>query len=405
MNKHTYAPIKIMDTANMSEEEFSFARQKIGEICGGVSFGGSDVAAIFGLSKWTSPLELFEQKRGIKPKLNFERNTYAKTAGHALEEAVAQLTLVWFSQNEPQLKVEITNDTGMYQHGDFDEETGEFLYPFAVANLDRIITINGKRGILECKTLYAGDKVSKALWRSGQVPIYYELQVRYYMEIMNLDYCVVSCLWGTSPADMAVIIVRRNFEKGKLLMETVKHFANAVLGLEEPVFEDCDPYLLSDYYTRKFGEVEEKETVELNVDELTIVEALSLEDEIFNLKKKLEEKESEKELLYTQLYPLMKNADKGVISLPDGSKAYLTLKTSYKRQYLMTEKVKNDYPDIYKNYITEGFNESLFKKDYPDLYQECLSKKEVNPDGKNTFKILKKRTITTKGGQQADVWK
>ena len=58
------APVILCDTAGMTNEEWLAARMHgpKGDIP--YTVGGSDVAAIFGVSPWTSPLELWLIKKG-----------------------------------------------------------------------------------------------------------------------------------------------------------------------------------------------------------------------------------------------------------------------------------------------------------------------------------------------------
>lgn len=62
------APIILCDTAGMTNEQWLEARMHgpHGKIP--YTVGGSDVAAIFGVSPWTTPLELWNIKKGrMKP--------------------------------------------------------------------------------------------------------------------------------------------------------------------------------------------------------------------------------------------------------------------------------------------------------------------------------------------------
>jgi len=99
------------------------------------TIGGSDVAAIFGVSPWTTPLELWMIKKGrMKPKP--KDNADQLEMGHLLEPIAAH----WYAKKSGNY---VYQDTGLYQHAD---------HPYALANFDRRYerVSDGEPGILEC---------------------------------------------------------------------------------------------------------------------------------------------------------------------------------------------------------------------------------------------------------------
>ena len=82
------APIILCDTAGMSEARWLACREHgpKGDI--EYTVGGSDVAAIFGLSPWTTPLELWMQKKG-RMKAKPKPNPGQLAMGHLLEPIAA----------------------------------------------------------------------------------------------------------------------------------------------------------------------------------------------------------------------------------------------------------------------------------------------------------------------------
>ena len=95
------------------------------------------MAAIFGLSPWTTPLELWLIKKG-RMKAPVKSNEDQLEMGHLLEPIAAH----WFEKKTGNL---VTDDTNLYQHAD---------HPYALANIDRRYTRqeDGEPGILECKS-------------------------------------------------------------------------------------------------------------------------------------------------------------------------------------------------------------------------------------------------------------
>ena len=83
-------PIILCNTAGMTEKEWQAARMHgpKGDIP--YTVGGSDVAAIFGLSPWVTPLELWKIKKGqMAPTVS--ANAGQMEMGHLLEPVAAQI--------------------------------------------------------------------------------------------------------------------------------------------------------------------------------------------------------------------------------------------------------------------------------------------------------------------------
>ena len=105
------APIVLCDTAGMTEEQWLECRMHgpKGDIP--YTVGGSDVATIFGISPWTTPLELWMIKKGrMKPSV--KANASQLEMGHLLEPIAAH----FYAQKTGNT---VINDTYMYQHADF----------------------------------------------------------------------------------------------------------------------------------------------------------------------------------------------------------------------------------------------------------------------------------------------
>ena len=145
-------PIVLCDTAGMTNDRWLECRMHgpKGDIP--YTVGGSDVAAIFGVSPWTTPLELWKIKKGqMKPAKKANANQLQM--GHLLEPVAAY----WYGAKTGNT---VTEDTNLYQHAD---------HPYALANFDRRFTraSDNEPGILECKscTYHKADE-----WADGAIP-------------------------------------------------------------------------------------------------------------------------------------------------------------------------------------------------------------------------------------------
>ena len=147
--------LKKKSTLGMSREEWLELRR--------LSIGGSDAAAIIGLSKWASPYTVWADKTGRLPD---KPDTEAMRQGRDLEEYVAQR---------------------------FSEATGKRVkrcnailynpaYPHSHADVDRMIV--GENAGLECKTTSTLDVKQ---FRGVEFPEKYYAQCVHYMAITGAD--------------------------------------------------------------------------------------------------------------------------------------------------------------------------------------------------------------------------
>lgn len=148
-----------------SREEF-LARRKQG-------IGGSDVAAVLGVSPYRTPYQVWLDKTGQAPE---REETEILHFGQVLEQVIAD---EYVRRNG----VKVQKRNAMYHHKD---------HPELVANIDRYI-VGGK--ILECKTCnaFAADKFGKD---GDSVPDEYLLQVQHYMHITGIHEAVLAVLIG-----------------------------------------------------------------------------------------------------------------------------------------------------------------------------------------------------------------
>lgn len=80
--KERHQPLVLVDTAGLSEEEWLAYRRK--------GIGGSDVAALLGISPWRTARDLFYDKLNIAVVEDHEDNWVALEMGHLLEPLVSE---------------------------------------------------------------------------------------------------------------------------------------------------------------------------------------------------------------------------------------------------------------------------------------------------------------------------
>lgn len=114
LQKKRHTPLVLVETADLPEEEWLAYRRR--------GIGGSDVAAIMGISPFATIRDLFYNKTGVQPVIQEEEesNWVAKEVGHRLEDLVAEI----FSKKTG---LEVFPVRVMFRHP---------LYPFMLADVD-----------------------------------------------------------------------------------------------------------------------------------------------------------------------------------------------------------------------------------------------------------------------------
>ena len=139
--------------------------------------GGSDIAAILGVSKFKTALDVYLSKTTDQPEQQGEHLYW----GHALENPIIDR----FVQDTGAL---VIRQPETRQHPD---------YEWAIANADALIT-NGDtiEAILEIKTSSAFKSREWGADDTDEVPIEYIAQVQWYMWIYNLQEAYIAALIG-----------------------------------------------------------------------------------------------------------------------------------------------------------------------------------------------------------------
>jgi len=228
-------PKMLCDTKGMSNERWLECRAHGPDNDIEYTIGGSDVATVFGENPWITPLELWRVKKGLM-KPNESDNADQKEMGHLMEPVVAY----WYGKKTGNTVIE---DNGLYQHAD---------HPYALANLDyQIRDSSGRRGILECKTTSwhkAGD------WVDDTVPHHYELQVRFYLAVMDLEFADIACMWGTNPnTDMAIRRINRDRDIEAAIFERLDDFIEMLRTNNPPNMSGVNPSQAMTALARIYG--------------------------------------------------------------------------------------------------------------------------------------------------------
>ena len=293
--------------------------------------GGSDVAAIFGLSPWTTPLELWMVKKGrMKPKS--PPNPDQLAMGHMLEPIAAH----FYAQRTGNT---VTDDNYLYQHATLE---------YALANIDRRYTRkeDGEGGVLECKSL---TYHKAADWADGAIPIYYELQLRYYLAVLDEKHGAFSALWGNNPEnDLATPHIERVQAKEDIIFEKLDRWIWSLRHDKPPTMEDVQPQLAMDALARIYGAGKKGlPTIEFpRKYEPQLRKIAALQEENAQLKGAIKKNEEAIEAHSVRIAELMKEHEHGILTTTT-DKLLVDFVTSTSRR-VSSEYLKQNYPSIYE---------------------------------------------------------
>ncbi len=320
----------VVDISNLSREDWLSYRR--------LGIGGSDVAAIMGVSPFATIRDLYNDKVGILPLIEEEESNWvAKEVGHRLEDLVAEI----FSKKTGLTVFPVRK---MFRHP---------LYPFMQADVDYFIIFpDGSYGILECKTCNynARDK-----WADDAIPINYQYQVRHYLAVMNMQKAYIACLYGNNENEFVYRLIERDMiEEEEIISQEEYFWKEYVEKMVEPPYTGKPDLVLASI--RRYSGYADKSIPEISISGL---ESKSLEKylELSKEKSQLEQRKKEIDAQQKAIFvPFVERMGAGCSAvLEDGVNRYRMTYNPTIRRTLgkdAMEKLKIQYPDIYEKYTS-----------------------------------------------------
>jgi putative phage-type endonuclease len=284
--------------------------------------GGSDASAALGFSPYTTPFELWQEKRGEVPDKDLSDNPFVEW-GSRLEDVVADA----YAEKTGN-KVHRVNS--IIHHPN---------HPIMLANLDRRVV--GKPHGLEVKTANAWAARDKDEWGetgTDQIPAHYVFQVQHYMAVMNYVRFDVAALIGGN--DFRIYTIHRNDAFIESLIAGELAFWSLVQTDVPPAAKT-----ISDT-RRKFASHVAKTYVEATDDVKPLVEEyLSLTEQL----KAFKALDERKEELQAQIGDFM--ATNEILTVGGVDRLSFKGQSTGKR---LPSSFKNAEPDIFAKYAVEG---------------------------------------------------
>jgi putative phage-type endonuclease len=333
-------PILLCDTAGMTRERWLECRMHGADGKLPYTVGGSDVAVVMGVSPWNTPLELWRIKKDLM-KPDDTANATAKEMGHLMEPVVAHCYGVKTGNT-------VVADTGLYQHA---------KYPYALANLDYRLEEDGKSGVLECKTTTWHNTDH---WADGQIPYHYELQVRFYLAVMDLEFADITCMWGFSPEnDMAIRRIHRDLAIEEHIFECLDAFIDSLHRNIPPTMTDVKPSVAMSSLARIYGDskkgLPEIEFSKKQEKRLRQIAALQGQNE--DLQTQIKKNEGDITALGVQIAELMKDHEHGILTT-SADRLIVDFVTKFTRRP-DSKQLKDKYPAVYDEVLKASSSRKL----------------------------------------------
>jgi putative phage-type endonuclease len=296
----------LVETERLSHAEWLTYRRN--------GIGGSDIAAICGLSKWRTPVHVYLEKLGEAPA---EQISEAAEWGTRLEPLIADK----FAGNHPEWA--ILEKKVIYSHPDHD---------WALGNLDRmIICPNRGRGILEIKT---ASEYLRHEWDNGNIPDYYYVQLQWYMFVTGLDWGYFATLIGGNKY-REYEVFRDDEMISQLLRLASDFWHHHVLVRKYPSIDGSEA--TTALLNRMYPKADMNEAIELD--------GADLMPDYFEKKRQMKQLAEEITEIENRFKSALGNHVRGVAG---------------------------PYQVIWENRTRTGIDSKRLLEQYPDVYQSCL---------------------------------
>lgn len=290
----------------MSREQFLLDRK--------TGIGGSDIAAIMGVSPWRTAFDVYKDKTS---------DTIGEIDNDVLKRGRDLERTVLSAYADKTGKVLITNIPMMR-----DKE-----YPFLIGNIDA--RVKDENVIIEAKT----TRSFMSSWHAG-IPKHYQLQVAHYASITDADRVDIAVLFGG--LDFGYFVYERDVElEKKIKRAAIDFWHNHILARVPPATQNLQDIKF------EYPVVDGKKIIKADEDMRITVEALRDIEE----KRKSLEKTEEDLKLRIQKYM----GDAGVLE----AGRYNAVLSCSEVERLDTKSFKVNHPGIYQDYLKKSERRSL----------------------------------------------
>lgn len=276
--------------------------------------GGSDAAAVLGLSKWKTPLQVYLDKRGEAAEIP---DNEAMLWGRALEPVIRQ-------QYAERTGRAVLMPDGILRHP---------AHGFMLANLDGMTE---DRRVVEIKTARTAQNWGEA--GSDEVPQDYLLQVQHYMAVTGFEVADVAVLIGGS--DFRIYEVPADRELQEMLIDAEAAFWRAVEQGIPP-----EPVSYADMQAR-FGRASREGMIEAESDPDVLVAVAKLRAIRETMKTMEADEEAQKAIIMKAL------GEKDTLTI--AGQPAVTWKAAKPSQRFDSNAFKAAHPALYAEFLKTG---------------------------------------------------
>lgn len=274
--------------------------------------GGSDAAAVLGLSKWKTPLQVYQEKRG------------------ELGSTPDNESMLWGRVLEPVIRQQYAERTGRIVR----VPEGIITHPehsFMLANLDGV---TDDRRVIEIKTARTGQDWGEP--GSDEVPQAYLLQVQHYMAVTGFEVADIAVLIGGS--DFRLYEIQADQELQEMLIAGEAEFWQRVVDGNPP-----EPISYADVQA-KFGRTSIDAAVEAAPEVLAALETIKA------VKEQIKAMEASEESAKAIVMKAMGEAD----TLTYGGRIIATWKLAKAASRFDSGAFKVAHPSLYEQFAKTG---------------------------------------------------
>lgn len=319
----------LCDFTSIPKDEWQELR-KNNYYLGHITLGGSDAGVVMGVNKYKDMPQLFLEKQGL---VDIPVESEAVEWGNILEPVIANK----FMTMNKHLMVK-----------EYPYLLQNSSYPFAVANIDRLLydVELGEYGVLEIKT---ASEYVKGDWENGNIPASYYAQVQHYFMVTGLKWGYFAVLIGGNKYHQVQVLRNDDYINNLLFQEEM--FMTRVQMNQMPEMtgsESSDTLLKHLYPEAQDGEVilDESDGELLERREHLKAEIEELKTELAECENKIKAKIGEKS---TGVYNC------GLFQYK------VTWNNSKGRTTLNSKKLKDEMPDVFQKYSEQGKTFRTFK--------------------------------------------
>lgn len=203
---------------------------------------------------------------------------------------------------------------------------------------------------MECKSC-TYHKASE--WDDGAIPLYYELQLRFYLAVADVNIGSFSAIWGNNPDnDLAIPDITRDKAKEDMIFERLDEWIWSLEHDKPPTMSGVAPQLALESLARIYGESQSGlPTIEFSSKQENALRRIALlQSKITECNREIKTYEKEIEAHSVRIAEIMKEHEHGVLTTTSDKLLidFVTKSTTRPDSKVLKAKYPTILPDVMK---------------------------------------------------------